>query len=135
MFIFSFCTVGNSYLKAENDDAPIVWRDWKTAVTTLFGVSFLALGRLVHLDPQVRGVTNILGWLLVLLSFSLPKSRWQPITFFTIYAIALSGVKWRQFLAFSTTESHLLIGFILLWLAISGSIYLFLLRRKPTDTS
>ena len=72
MFIFSFCTVGNSYLKAENDDAPIVWRDWKTAVTTLFGVSFLALGRLVHLDPQVRGVTNILGWLLVLLSFSLP---------------------------------------------------------------
>jgi hypothetical protein len=131
LFIYSFWTVGKSYLNAEADDNLIAWSAFKTAVTIVCAISFLTLGRLAHLDPRVHGLSNILGWLLVLVSFTLPSSRWQPIALFAIYAIALSGAKWRQFLAFSDIETHLLIGLIVLWVAVSGSIFLFLVRRKP----
>lgn len=134
LFIYSFWIVGKSYLNPELEDDPIVWSDSKTAVTTLCAVSFLTLNRFAHLDPRVHGLSNILGWLLVLLTLTLPKSRWQPIAFFANYTIMLSEVQWKQFSSFSSIETRLLIGLMLLWLAISGSIYLFLLRRKPTKT-
>lgn len=133
LFIYSFWTVGKSYLNTEDEDDPIAWGDWKTAVTSLCAVSFLTLSHFAHLDPRVHGLSNILGWLLALASLTLPKSRWQPIAFFAIYAIALSEVKWRQFSAFSSMQTHLLIGFILLGAAISGSIFVFLLRRKASN--
>ena len=130
LFIYSFWTVRKSYLNTEDD--PIVWSDWKTAVSTLFAVSFLVLSRFAHLDPRVHGLSNIVGWLLVFVSSTFPKSHWQPIAFFAIYAILLSEVKWRQFSDFGAIETHLLIGFILLWLTVSALTFLFLIRRKPT---
>jgi hypothetical protein len=134
LFIYSFWNVGKCYLNIEVDDSSIAWGDWKIAVTTLCAVSFLTLSRFADLDPKAHGLTNVLGMFFSFVTFTLPKSRWQPIAFFAIYAISLSGLNWRYFSVFSTIETHLLIGLILLWVAISGSIFVFLLRRKPTNS-
>jgi hypothetical protein len=134
LFIFTFWIIFTSFMKADPDDLQADWANPKAAASSIVGLGLLALSRFAPVEMRSRDVFNIAGWLLVFYCCSVAKSRWQEITWIGVYAIALSYVHWRQFLIFREVEIHLLVVLLVLWVAISGSIFLFLVRRKAANS-
>jgi membrane glycosyltransferase len=78
-----------------------------------------------------HGLCDIAGWTLILFCFFSPSSRWQSISFSSVYLILLSGIHWKKYLSiYQGINAYVLIAIFLLWLAVSALTYLFLSRRQ-----
>ena len=134
LFIYAFWIIAVPHLQKEQTDVPSRWNNWKAATFTISGLGFLVVSRFIYLNPRMHSMLGVLGWLQLFVSFTLPKSNWQPAAFFTLYALVLSQVPWKRFSLFSGMEIRTLIALLVLWFAMSGAIYLFLIRRKPATS-
>jgi hypothetical protein len=104
---------------------------WKTAALAISGTTLLLVSRFAHLKPSLHGLSDIAGWLLVLASWLLPRSRWQAVAVAGFYLIVLNDIRWKEFAAFRGVPIYIPIALAALWLTVSALTYLFLSRRKP----
>ena len=132
IFAYAFWTLAVPQLEKESADTPLGWHNWKTATYVICGLSFLVFERFAHVGARTQSAATILGWFLLFGSLTLPRSKWQPTAFFAIYALFISQTSWKQFLDLRGMQIYMLIAALVLWIAISGAIYLYLIRGKPT---
>jgi len=106
------------------------WNDWKVAASALSAITLLATGHFLSATAKIHALENGIGWLLVLLCQTFPDSRWKEVAFLGAYVIVLISIPWRQFFNFGAVPARFLAVIIAGWIVLSGSIFLFLMRRK-----
>jgi hypothetical protein len=132
-YLLSFIVLWNLYQTYDESSSASVDTtsdSWKTATLAITGTTLLLVSRFAHLRPSLHGLSDIAGWLLVLASWSFPKSRWQAVAVAGLYLIALSDIRWKEF-AFFGSHIYITIALLALWLTVSALTFFFLTRRKP----
>jgi hypothetical protein len=106
----------------------------QTATSAILSIGLLGLNRFATVSGRTHAFFIIAAYFLFFYCLSLPKSRWQEVLFLGWYARILCLIHWRTFAIFRHIPAHILIAIIVLWVAISGSIFLFFLRSKTSNT-
>jgi hypothetical protein len=92
--------------------------------------SLLLLSRFLHTSLWLHGLIDMAAGGLLIVSLSLPLSRWTQLTFVPIMAVALLQIKWKTFSAFTLIRPPILIAMVAAWALFSFFTFRFLDRRK-----
>ena len=130
IFVYVLRVCFTSWSLPERTSRSERWNGWKVAASALSAITLLATGHFLSATAKIHALENGIGWLLVLLCQTFPDSRWKEVAFLGAYVIVLISIPWRQFFNFGAVPARFLAVIIAGWIVLSGSIFLFLMRRK-----
>jgi hypothetical protein len=128
--LYSLWAVLNGYFQKVSTVNEASSANVQTKISAILSIGLLGINRFATVSGRTHALLNIATYILICYCLFMPKSRWQELAFLAWYATILSQVRWRMFAVFRDIPAHILIAIIVLWVAISGSIFLFLTRRK-----
>jgi len=130
IFVTNLCL--RSWSQTGPKDGLSAWIDLKVAAIAVGAILLLAAGHFVPSAPGIHTFENGVGWLLVILCLTFPESRWKEVALMGAYAIVLLSFRWSVFAAFQGVPIQVLAAMLVGWIVLSGTIFLFLIRRKAS---